>query len=128
MRVGFGLALGLALGLTAVGCGPKISYDGPTVDKFHGRVAHEGKPVSFPAGEQVFVELFHEKAQSFKIPIESDGTFKIGWMPIGKYSATLIRGGSGAKAGPNRYNIPGGLTIVDGQTDYTIELGKGWKP
>jgi hypothetical protein len=25
-------------------------------------------------------------------------------------------------------NVPGGFEIVEGQTDYEVELGKSWKP
>src|SRR5262245_9761002 len=127
MRVLSAVALLLALGLAAAGCAKK-SFDGPTVDAFHGRLTHDGKAVSFPAEERVLLELFHEKAQSIKIPIQPDGTFQIGWMPVGKYAAALIRESPGGKAGPRRHGLPDGLTIVDGKTEYTIELGKNWKP
>src|SRR5262245_28752124 len=113
------------IGLVA-GCARK-EFDGPTVKEFNGRLVHDGKPVSFAAEDGVQVQLFHEKAQSFNVPIQPDGSWKIGWMPIGKYSATLLRGRA-EKGPPRRYNIPGGLTIEDGKTDYTIELGKGYKP
>jgi hypothetical protein len=126
MRVSLGVALIFALLSGGVGCSKK-EFDGPTVDAFNGRLVQDGQPVSFPADERVLLELFHEKAQSFKIPIQSDGTFQIGWMPIGKYSATLLREKPGAKGAPSRFTVPGGLTIADGQTQYQIELGKGWK-
>lgn len=125
MRPPIGIALMFAL-VSSMSCSKK-EFDGPTVDAFNGRLVQNGKPVSFPNGEKVLLELFHEKAQQFKIPIQSDGTFKIGWMPIGKYSATLLRDKPGAKV-PSRYTVSGGLQIVDGQTQYEIELGKGWKP
>jgi hypothetical protein len=122
------LTLAAALGLLAAGCGQK-KFDGPTVDAFTGRVVKDGKPVSFPAGESVELKvIFQEKAQSFGIPLQPDGTFKIGWMPIGKYSAILIRKKEGARGGPSMYNVPGGFEIVDGKTDYQVELGKNWKP
>jgi hypothetical protein len=127
MRLSFDLALVLACGVVAVGCKAKREFDGPTVDAFNGRLVHNGNPVSFPADERVLLELFHEKAQSFKIPIQSDGTFKIGWMPIGKYSATVIREKPGQKGAPARHAIPGGFAIEDGKTEYQIELGKGFK-
>jgi hypothetical protein len=126
MRVVPGVALVIALSLSAVGCSKK-EFDGPTVDAFNGRLVQDGQPVSFPADERVLLELFHEKAQSFKIPIQADGTFQIGWMPIGKYTATLLREKPGAKGAPARFPVPGGLTIEAGQTQYQIELGKGWK-
>jgi hypothetical protein len=119
------LIAGLAV---AAGCARK-PFDGPTVDAFNGRLTHDGKPVSFPEGEDVTLQLFHEKGQSFGVPINSDGSFKIGWMPIGKYSATLMRQNKREKGPPtNRYSVPGGLAIQEGQTEYKIDLGKGWKP
>jgi hypothetical protein len=122
------LTLAAALGLLAAGCGEK-KFDGPTVDAFTGRVVKDGKPVSFPAGESVELKvIFQEKAQSFGIPLQPDGSFKIGWMPIGKYSAILIRKKEGGRGGPNMYNVPGGFEIVSGKTDYQVELGKNWKP
>jgi hypothetical protein len=121
----------VAAGLFATGCGGGKSFDGPTVDKFNGKLAHDGKSVAFPAGETVQLKMvFQQKPESFGIPIKEDGTFQIGWMPIGKYSATLIRqkNEGGKKAAPIMYNVPDGVTIAEGQTEYTIELGKNWKP
>jgi len=128
MRVLCVAVLVVGLALAAAGCAKK-PFDGPTVDAFNGRLTHDGKPVSFPEGENVVLQLFHEKGQSFGVPINSDGSFKIGWMPIGKYSAALMRQNKREK-GPamNRYSVPGGLAIQDGQTEYKIDLGKGWKP
>jgi hypothetical protein len=128
MRVSYGPALAAAIVVSAVGCGGHKEFDGPTVDAFTGRLTHDGNPVTFPAEERVQLQLFHEKAQSFNIPVQPDGTFKIGWMPIGKYSATLVRERPGAKGGaPARHSVPNGLTIEAGKTEYTIELGKGFK-
>ncbi|HEX4610733.1 MAG TPA: hypothetical protein VH092_21265 [Urbifossiella sp.] len=118
----------MALASLSIGCGKK-EFDGPTVDSFTGRVVCDGKPVSLPSGESVLLKLIHEKnAQSFGIPLQPDGSFKIGWMPIGKYSAILVRTKDGGRGGPNMYNVPGGFEIVDGKTEYQIELGKNWKP
>lgn len=115
--------------LVTAGCGPRAPDVGPKVDSFVGQVVQNDKPVSFPAEEKVQVQLFHEKGQSFGIPINSDGTFKIGWMPIGKYSAMLKREKTLAKgAAPSAYSVPGGLTIQEGQTEYKIDLGPKWKP
>lgn len=112
-----------------IGCGNRVTYDGPKVDSFNGRLVHDGKPVSFSDDESVQLKVIHEKAKSFGIPIATDGTFKIGWMPIGKYSAMLIREPKVAgKGGKNMYNVPDGLEIADGKTDYEVELGKVWKP
>ncbi|MCS6863643.1 MAG: hypothetical protein RMJ56_01440 [Gemmataceae bacterium] len=122
------LLIVMLVGVT--GCGEQKPFDGPTVDAFTGRLVHEGNPVSFPPSETVQLKLIlHEKPESFGIPIKSDGTFQIGWMPIGKYSATLIRerNEGGKKAAPIMYNVPGGLEIKNGQTEYLVELGKGWK-
>ena len=63
------------------------------------------------------------------IPIQPDGTFKIGWMPIGAYSSMLQRQPKTAKGrGGALYNVPTEFKIVDGQTEYTIDLGKNFKP
>jgi hypothetical protein len=118
----------VTVGLAAVGCGKRKEFEGPTVEAFVGRLVQDGKPVSFAAGGDVELSLFHETGQSFGIPIQPDGTFTIGWMPIGKYAATLIRSSKSGKAGPQRHGVPGGLTIEDGKTEYTIELGKAFKP
>ena len=118
MPLSFRRFLIVALGAIAVswGCARK-PYEGPTVDAFTGRLTHKGQPVSFPEGQRVLLQLRFEKGSGpLGIPIESDGTFKIGWMAIGKYSMTLARG-------RNMYNIPGQLTIEEGKTEYTIELG-----
>ena len=129
MRLLFRFTPALALALAAAGCGAKTADVGPTVDAFVGRLVQQSKPVSFPSGENVSLQLFHEKGQSFGIPIKSDGSFTIGWMPIGKYSAMLKREkAGGARTGPNVYNVPGGLTIEQGRTEYSVELGNGWKP
>jgi hypothetical protein len=119
----------LVFGMSLVGCGKGKMYDGPTVDAFNGRLTHDGKPASFPPGENVVLQvILHEKGQSFGIPIREDGSFQIGWMPIGKYSAMLIRGPKGPRGGESRYNVPDGFAIADGKTDYTIDLGKRYKP
>src|SRR4051812_16522306 len=112
-----------AAALAAGGCGRP--FDGPTVDAFIGRVVQNGKPVQ--VGEGASLHVFHEKGTSFGIPLQSDGTFKIGWMPIGKYSVMFKRATPKANGQPVQHSVPGGLTIQEGQTEYTIELGKGWK-
>lgn len=126
-----GVLLALGLGLAA-GCGhPVAKYEGPTVKEFSGKLVKNGTPVSF-ASDTVVLKVFHEKGESFGIPVQHDGSFKIGWMPTGKYSCFLTRepAAAGRKGGtvPNQYTLPpGALEIVDGKTDYTIELGKGYK-
>jgi hypothetical protein len=122
------IAVLAAAGTALVGCSSR-PYDGPTVDAFTGRVVHDGKPVSFADTDEASLQVFlHEKGISFGIPLKSDGTFKIGWMPIGKYSVMYSRAPKGTRAGPMKYNVPAGLTIEAGKTEYTIELGKDWKP
>ena len=125
------LVLTICLGLAVFGCANKKGgYEGPTVDAFHGKVTHNGKPVTFPENEAQ-LNLYHETGQHFGIPLKPDGTFQIGWMPIGKYAAMLERiPQSSAKRGPakNMYSVPGGLTIEAGKKDYVIELGENFKP
>jgi hypothetical protein len=131
MRTINGLLLTFWLGLVAVGCTPEKSYKGKTVDKFVGKVTYNGKPVNFAADQQAQITLFHEKGQQWIIPLKEDGTFDIGWMPVGKYAVMLVRYQSARAKGPGmrRYSVPAGLTIEDGKTtDYVIELGKGFKP
>jgi hypothetical protein len=116
------------LGLALAGCKQR-QFEGPTVDAFNGRVVRDGEPVSFPEGEEVSLRLFSEKGQSLGIPLKSDGTFKIGEMGQGKYTVQLLRSAKAGKGqAPRIYNVPGGLNIEPGKTDYTIELGKDWKP
>lgn len=126
MRPACAIALAAGLGLALAGCSRK-PFDGPTVDAFQGRVTQNGNPVSFAAPDEVSLKLVHETGKSFGIPIKPDGSFDIGWMPIGKYSVILTRRAKDGKGAPRVYNVPDGLTIKDGQTAYTIELGSGWK-
>jgi hypothetical protein len=130
MRTINGLLLTFSLGLVVVGCTQK-SYTGKTVDKFVGKVTHNGQPVNFPADENAQITVFHETGKQWSIPLNEDGTFDIGWMPVGKYAVMLVRHQGAKTKGPgmSRYNVPDGLTIEDGKThDYVIELGKGFKP
>lgn len=121
--------------LLVMGCNSGPDY-GPTIDEFNGQLTHKGEPVSFGAEDKVILQLvLAEKGERFGIPIQPNGTFKIGWMPVGKYSAILERtkaAKSSKKKGPSatqeRYQVPDGLTIEDGQTQYTLELGDDWKP
>jgi len=56
-----------------IGCGGnRKNFDGPTVDAFTGKVVQDGKPVSLPKGEDITLTLFHEKGQSFGIPLQPD--------------------------------------------------------
>jgi hypothetical protein len=121
-------AVGIVV-MIACGCHSGKTFDGPTVDAFTGRLVADGKPVSFPPGEEVILRAYHqETAKSWGVPIQPDGTFKIGWMPIGTYSAVLERPPKTHRGGPIRYVLPATFAIVAGQTDYTIDLGKAYKP
>jgi hypothetical protein len=123
------LVVTFCLGLAVFGCTDKKGgYEGPTVDAFHGKVTHNGKPVQFGENEAQLT-LYHEKGQQFGIPLKPDGTFQIGWMPIGKYAVMLQRISQTSGKGPPKtmYNVPDGLTIEEGKTDYVIELGKDFK-
>jgi hypothetical protein len=130
MRV-LGTVLLLAALAGAVGCRQekRIPFDGPTVDAFTGRVTHDGKPLSFPPEGNPSLKLFLEqRGISYGIRLEPDGAFKIGWMPIGKYYVLFQWGPRQANGQRKGYGVPGGLTIVPGKTEYTIELGKEWSP
>ena len=126
------LVLTFCLGLAVFGCtNNKGGYEGPTVDAFHGKVTQNGNPVQFAENEEVQLSLYHEKGQHFGIPLKADGTFEIGWMPIGKYTVMVERTTqSPAKKGmqKTRYNVPDSLTIEEGKKDYVIDLGKNFKP
>ena len=125
--VGCGCLLALA------GCGERVSQmPGPTVNKFTGKLLVDGKQTSFKEGDVVVLKLTHSSAQSFGVPIKNDGTFTVGEMPIGKYSGTMeIKVGNAdpAKRGgaPLKISVPDGFEIKDGQTEYTVELGKNFK-
>jgi hypothetical protein len=135
VRLGFVLIAGLVG--TALGCGGrKPYYDGPKVPAFSGQVVQNGKPVTFPEDEDVSVHCTVIEGEgigkAFGVPIKPDGSFSIGWMPVGKMMLRLERSPKDpAKrpvGPPSRYSIPGGLTIEQGKTTgYVIDLGKGWK-
>ena len=126
------LALTFCLGLAVFGCSNgRGGYVGPTVDAFHGKVTHNGNPVKFAETEEVKLSLYHDSGRQFGIPLKADGTFEIGWMPIGKYAVMLERMvQTSTKKGRQKtmYNVPDGLTIEEGKKDYVIELGKDFKP
>jgi hypothetical protein len=111
--------------LVSLGCGkPNRPVEGPFVEAFVGKVVRDGKPVTFPENEDVQLEVVHRKsAYHFGIPLKPDGTWTIGWMPIGDYSVTLERTPKGSHQ-PRKQGVPGGLKIEEGKTEYTIELGK----
>lgn len=116
--------------VSLAGCGGP--YKEPTIDEFDGKLIRNGQPISFEATEKPVLRLvFHKNGERFGVPIQSDGTFDIGWMPIGQYSAMLERRASGSgrtSAGLRTYNLPDGLTISDGQQRYVIELGDKFDP
>jgi hypothetical protein len=126
--------------LASAGCqprpGPNKYYNGPTVPAFSGQVVQDGKPVTFPEYEEVRIRCTLTEGEgigkSFGVPIKPDGTFSIGWMPMGKMALRLDRALKShvkAMGPPQRYVIPDGLTIEEGKTTgYTIELGKEWHP
>jgi len=131
MRTIHRLVLTFCLGLAVCGCGKdRGGFEGPTVDAFHGRVTHNGKPVKFAEGEEVQLTVFHTSGRQFGIPLTTDGAFQIGWMPIGKYAMMLERTPKNPGKGPTktRYSVPSSLIIEEGKTDYVIELGKDFKP
>jgi hypothetical protein len=114
--------------LPATGCGKDKEFDGPTVDKFVGKVVKDGKNFTFPTSDQLIIEAKHESRQTFGIPINPDGTFEIGWMPLGNYVLFAEYHKSGQKGRANKTTIPGGLQVMQSKTDYVIDLGKNWKP
>jgi hypothetical protein len=108
----------------------RAAFNGPTVDAFNGKVVVDGNPVSFPPGEEVILRVYHHgSGKSWGIPLQPDGTFKIGWMPVGTYNSVLNRASKNTKGrGTNLYPVPGTFSIAEGQTEYVIDLGKGFKP
>jgi len=124
MRLLLGFGLIAALLCATFGCGnygPKPFYEGPKVESFSGRVVQDGKQVTFSKDNEVVIDFYSEGGIRFGVPIKADGTFNIGYMPLGKQSLVLERGNA-------KYSIPGGLTIEAGKTSgYEIELGKGYK-
>jgi hypothetical protein len=114
-----------------IGCGGP--YKEPTIDKFDGKITHKGQPVTFSSDDKVVLRLvFHKNGERFGIPINPDGTFDIGWMPIGNYSAILERSSNkqaGVRSGVvESFNIEKGLTIAEGKTQYAVELGDDFRP
>jgi len=124
------LVLTFCVGLAMFGCKPTGEYEGPKVDAFHGKLVHNGKPVKFAEDEEVQLVVFHDTGRRFGIPLKEDGSFEIGWMPIGKYAMQLERTQKHTKKGASksRYGVPDTLSIEAGKTDYVIELGKNYKP
>ena len=131
MRTIHRLVLTFCLGLAVFGCGKdRGGFEGPTVDAFHGKVTHNGNPVKFAESEDVQLTVFHTSGRQFGILLSPDGTFEIGWMPIGKYAMMIERTPKNPGKGPTktRYSVPSSLIIEEGKKDYVIELGKDFKP
>jgi hypothetical protein len=133
------IAVVIIAGLTAVGC-ENSSADIPKVEGFTGRLVASGKPVQFAADEQVEIQFFTEKGQQLQMPIKSDGSFEMNSVPVGKHSVKLARVKNGtAKAGndpskkvaprvPTIQMLADKIEVKEGQKEYTIELGKNFKP
>jgi hypothetical protein len=125
-RCGLVVIIGVALGLA--GCGDSEK----SIKTFTGQLTQDGKPVTFPQGQDTTLLVVHEGGRlSGEVPIKPDGSFSIGKMPVGKYHLVLERSGAtpGGKGGRSRskYTVPGGLTLEEGKTEYTVELGKDFK-
>jgi hypothetical protein len=124
------LAALLAVSIVCAGCTQKPVGYKETTEAFVGSVLQDGKPISLPEGSRM--DLVHDETYSkFGIPLGQDGSFKIGWMPTGKYSAELVwlKGAASADGGSlERFNVPNGLTIEKDKTEYTMDLGKKWEP
>ena len=120
------MALTLIAGLATTGCGKRGPVGGASVAAFTGHLTQNGKPVAVPAAgaDRVQLTLFHEKGQSFGVPIKPDGSFAVGRVPTGHYSANLTH----TAAGRGPYVVPGGVTLAGGRTEYEVELGRGWRP
>lgn len=127
------LSIAVIAATAFTGCGPGGGYtEGPTVDRFTGRLTASGGPVAFGADELVLLNMTHKESKSgFGVPIKPDGTFDIGWMPVGSYSVNLTRGPSrvafmsGNEKGVWTVSLPE-FTIAEGQTEYTIDLPANW--
>src|SRR6267378_4280582 len=91
--------------LAVVGCGNKPNFDGPTVEAFTGRVTQNGKAVSLPQGRDIQLKLWHTSGQSFGIPLDREGKFTIGWMPIGKYTVMVEAPPKGGKGPPMKQSV-----------------------
>lgn len=130
MRNVFSLAAGALCLAMVMGC-PSSSgrpKDVPTVDKFEGKVLHNGEPWVFSGQGRPVLDLRHnETAEGFGVPIKEDGSFAIGWMPTGKYSAKLIVNEAANADGVFIYQLKEPFEIKDGLTEYTVELGPDFK-
>jgi hypothetical protein len=114
--------------LLFAGCGPAPADYGETTEAFEGKIVQNGKPVTLPDGAILNVTQ-NSTYHRFGIPLNSDGTFKIGWMPVGKYSLELIwvRESATGQSSQQRYNVPNELVIEKETKPNEIELGTKWK-
>jgi hypothetical protein len=130
MRIAGGFCILLAALALVIGCGPKkITYK-DNVNKFTGRLVKDGKPVSFPPGDEVMLEMQMDKqGDMFVVPIKNeDGTFNLTWMPRSNYKCTLMWMKAGEKGeGPvPRFGLPD-YTVQEEKEENLIELGKNVK-
>lgn len=121
----------LSLLLPTVGCQKEPVGYGETTKSFIGAVVKEGNAITLP--QDARLDLVHDETYSrFGIPLQQDGTFKIGWMPIGKYSGELVwlKGAVGGDPNPSleHFKVPNGLVIEKDKTEYTVDLGSKWEP
>jgi hypothetical protein len=122
----------LGILLAAVGCGPEKvqrEYTGPVIEKFSGRLVRDGKPIEFPKEELVTLQmLFTKNGSMMGIPIKADGTFEIGWMPIGCYHLILERQAPEPTAQARKAVVPNEFYISRGKEVYNIEMGEAFQP
>ena len=126
--------LALCISFFIAGCTKVAKFDGPTVDAFHGQLVSDGKPISFSADEEeIRLFLIHQgSGERFRIPIKADGTFDIGWMPIGQFNCMVEqkkKGGletRGVQFPTQSKPVPGGLKIEEGKMVYDVEVGEGF--
>lgn len=111
-----------------VGCGPSAADYGETTKAFVGHVVQNGKPITLPEDSRLNVTQ-NSTYHRFGIPLKQDGSFTIGWMPVGAYSVELIwiRQSATGSTSQERYGVPHDLVIEKEPKEYEIELGQKWK-
>lgn len=125
MRVRFCALLMAMIAASVFGCNSR-EYSGPTVEKFTGTITANGKQITVKPGEHLTIQMRHESGQTFGIPIKEDGTFEIGWMPLGHYDLITEKYKDGQRGGPSKVGV-GPFQVTNDRTEYTIDLGKRWK-
>jgi hypothetical protein len=114
-------------GLALAGCSSsKPNFEGPFLDTCTGRITQNGKPVAVPQGKDIRLRVFHETGKSFLIPLDAEGKFDLRTMPIGKYTV-MVEAEAPGKGPPMKHSVPDKLNVVEGKTEYTIELGPNVK-